>query len=137
MKVKTHKNASSRLLGTPIYIEDDTEAVVELEACAEMSVDDKGLVHGGFTFGLADYAAMLAFNSPYVVLRSAECRFLAPVRVGDIMRAKAVVTSRDKKRRSIEVEILVGDVKVLKGVYSCYVLDRHVLDRGYKAQKLA
>jgi acyl-coenzyme A thioesterase PaaI-like protein len=44
-----------------------------------MAADQRGLVHGGFTFGLADYAAMVAVNDPNVVLGAAEVRFLAPV----------------------------------------------------------
>jgi acyl-coenzyme A thioesterase PaaI-like protein len=48
-----------------------------------MVVDAHGLVHGGFVFGLADYAAMLAVNDPNVVLGAAEARFLKPVRRGD------------------------------------------------------
>jgi acyl-coenzyme A thioesterase PaaI-like protein len=48
-----------------------------------MAVDDRGLVHGGFVFGLADHAAMLAVNDPNVVLGAASTRFLKPVRVGE------------------------------------------------------
>ena len=47
-----------------------------------MAADGRGLVHGGFTFGLADFAAMCAVNDPNVVLGAATCKFLAPVQVG-------------------------------------------------------
>jgi len=43
-----------------------------------MAVDQMGLVHGGFTFGAADFAAMAAVNDPNVVLVSSECRFFKP-----------------------------------------------------------
>jgi len=129
MEVKTHARAVHRLLGTPVHIEDDKEAEVRLEATEEMAVDERGLVHGGFTFGLADLAAMLAVNHPNVVLGGSESRFLAPVRVGDVMRARAVVVSREGRRREIEVKVTVGENCVFKGAFTCYVLDRHILER--------
>jgi len=44
-----------------------------------MAADARGLVHGGFTFGLADYAAMLAVNEPTVVLASAQTKLITPL----------------------------------------------------------
>jgi len=129
MEVKTHRRASRALLGRPLLIRDDAEAVVELEAREEMAVDDHGLIHGGFTFGIADYAAMLAVNHPHVVLAAAEVRFLAPVRVGDVMRARAEVVEREGRRREVAVEVSVGSEKVLAGTLTCYVLRGHVLER--------
>ena len=129
MEIKTHADAGPKYLGTPVLIEDNREAEVELMALGEMAVDGKGLLHGGFTFGLADYAAMLAVNHPNVVLGGAECKFLAPVRVGDLMKARAVVTSVKGGRRKVDVDIFVDDRKVFGGIFDCHVLHRHVLDR--------
>jgi len=128
MRIKTHMAATPGLLGTPLLIRDDDEAVVELEAVKEMAVDDRGLIHGGFTFGLADFAAMLAVNHPYVVLAASQVRFLAPVKVGDVMRGRAEVVSREGGRREVAVEVQVGTEKVLTGTMTCYILERHVLD---------
>jgi len=129
MEIKTHSRADPHLLGRPILVRDDIEAVVELEASEEMAVDDRGLIHGGFTFGLADYAAMLAVNHPYVVLVSSQVRFLAPVKLGDVMRARAEVVSRGERRREVSVEVSVGQEKVLTGTMTCYVLEVHVFRR--------
>ncbi len=126
-KVKTHDKADSRLLGKPVILENG-KAVIELTATREMVVDDRGLVHGGFTFGLADYAAMLAVNDPCVVLGSADVKFTAPVKVGDIMVATGLVESVKGKRRDVSVEVSVDDRVVLRGDMACYVLERHVLD---------
>ena len=98
-----------------------------LTATEDMTVDEKGLIHGGFTFGLADYAAMLAVNHPFVVLGGSECRFLASVKIGDSMIASASVNETKGRKRSVSVEINVGDVKFFKGVFACFVLKDHVL----------
>jgi acyl-coenzyme A thioesterase PaaI-like protein len=128
MEVNTHEKAVPRLLGTPVILEKGT-AVVELTATEEMAVDDRGLVHGGFTFGLADYAAMLAVNDPLVVLGSADVKFTAPVKVGELMVATGVVEAVDSRRRDVSVEVSVGEKVVLKGTMTCYLLQRHVLDK--------
>ena len=128
MEVNTHEKADARLLGTPILLEKGT-AVIELTATEEMAVDDRSLVHGGFTFGLADYAAMLAVNDPLVVLGSADVKFTAPVKVGESMVATGVVEAVDGRRRDVSVEVSVGERVVLKGTMACYVLQRHVLDK--------
>jgi len=126
-KVKTHDKADPRLLGKPVILEKG-KAVVELTATVDMVVDDMGLVHGGFTFGLADYAAMLAVNDPHVVLGSADVKFTAPVKAGDRMVASGSVESVVGRRRDVSVEVAVDDRVVLRGAMACYVLERHVLD---------
>jgi len=127
--VKTHLKASPALLGRPVLIEDDSRAMVELVTTKDMVVDDEGLVHGGFTFGLADYAAMLAVNHPYVVIGSADVKFTAPVRLGETMKATAIVERRDGKHREVAVEVQVDGKPIFKGARNCYILDKHVLVR--------
>ncbi len=129
MDIKTHQRANRSILGTPVEIVDGKSAVVELITGDNMVVDGKGLVHGGFAYCLADYAAMLAVNHPNVVLGKSESRFIAPVRSGEKMRANATVESVDGKKRVVSVEIFVSDNKSFNGKFTCYVLDEHVLDR--------
>jgi len=129
LEIKTHTRADASLVGRPIKIDDDVEAVVELTADEKMAVDEMGLIHGGFTFGVADYASMLAINHPYVVLGSSQVRFLAPVKVGDRMIARANVVKRDGNCREVVVDVLVNEKRVLTGTMTCYILNEHVLKR--------
>ncbi|MBL7169227.1 thioesterase [Candidatus Bathyarchaeota archaeon] len=128
MDLKTHRKASPRLVGRVVSLEEGVEAVAELETVDEMAVDEHGLVHGGFTFSLADYAAMTAVNHPYVVLGGADCRFVAPVKAGETMVARASVRGGEGRRRDVEVEVSVGEKKVFEGIFKCYVLDKHVFE---------
>ena len=102
-------------------------AQTRLTTLASMKVDESGLVHGGFVFGLADLAAMLAVNDPNVVLGSASTRFLRPVRIGDVLTARATCTAESGRKRVVAVEVLRGDEPVMTGELTCFVLDRHVL----------
>jgi uncharacterized protein (TIGR00369 family) len=124
----THLGIDRRLCGEPVSL-DEGKAVVRFTTTAEMAADDRGLVHGGFVFGLADYAAMLAVNDPLVVLGSAELRFTAPVRVGEEVIATATRVEQKGKKHVLEVHALVGERAVLEGKLTAFVLDAHVLDR--------
>jgi len=128
MEIKTHHLAHQPLLGTPIEVIDGEKAVVKLVGIENMAVDDHGLVHGGFTFGLADYAAMLAVNDPNVVIVGANVSFVAPVQRGDVMIAEALVAEVRNKKRVVNVVINVRDETVFRGELTCFVLEKHVLD---------
>jgi acyl-coenzyme A thioesterase PaaI-like protein len=149
----THRALSARLCGTPLLLAQGA-AEVELETIDEMRADEEGLVHGGFVFGLADHAAMLAINEPNVVLGSAELRFLAPVRVGERLTATARLLSLEGKRHRVEVHVNASflrsrsqeaeasgaavapagaaptarrEERVFEGTFVCFVPAQHVL----------
>jgi uncharacterized protein (TIGR00369 family) len=145
---RTHLALDRRLCGEPL----DPAATaagtarVGLTTVSEMAADAAGLVHGGFVFGLADHAAMLAVNHPNVVLGSAAVRFLRPVTVGERLVAEATVaeTAGRKSRVMVEVrrvaaggaggaggsgaaaEETAGEM-VMSGELICFTLDRHVI----------
>jgi len=104
-------------------------AIVELKTRPEMRADHLGLIHGGFTFGLADYAAMLAVNEANIVLGGAETKFLAPVRLGETMVAEAQVTEKEGKRFVVHCSVSVTTSrKVFEGTFTCFSLGRHILE---------
>lgn len=127
MPQRTHLAIDRTLVGAPLALEPG-RAEATLTATEAMAADARGLVHGGFTFGLADYAAMLAVNDPNVVLGAAATRFLAPVSVGEVMHARAEVREERGKKRVVAVSVAVGERAVLEGELTCFVLERHVLD---------
>jgi acyl-coenzyme A thioesterase PaaI-like protein len=74
MKINTHKEIDKELCGKVLIVKEGFSRV-ELKTIQRMTVDDKGLVHGGFIFGLADYSARVAVNHPNVVLGAADIKF--------------------------------------------------------------
>jgi acyl-coenzyme A thioesterase PaaI-like protein len=122
----THLAIDRRLCGEVVGLTPGG-ARVALVARPEMAADESGLVHGGFVFGLADYAAMLAVNHPNVVLGAAEARFLAPVAVGERLVATAAVEAEEGRRRRVRVGVRRGDAEVFAGLFTCHVLAAHVL----------
>lgn len=126
MQIHTHPRIDGELCGTALEV-GEGRAVVQLAAIERMAADERGLVHGGFIFGLADYAAMLAINHPNVVLGAAETRFLAPSVVGEVLVATAQVLPAEGKKRPVEVVVKRGDDAVFTGRFVCFVPARHVL----------
>lgn len=127
MNIQTHQSIDAELCGTPVKVEEGT-SIVEYSTTRRMAADASGLVHGGFIFGLADYAAMLAVNHPNVVLGSANVKFTRPVKVNESVRARAEITSAEGKKHIVSVSVTRGDDLVFQGEFTCFVLDKHVLD---------
>lgn len=127
MNIATHPKISNRLCGEPVETGKGFGRV-KLKPDSEMVVDDFGLVHGGFVFGLADYAAMIAVNDPNVVLGAASVRFLKPVAKGDEIIAEAGVKEVKGKKQIVAVTVTRGGDLVFEGEFTCFVLDKHVLE---------
>ena len=99
-----------------------------MSTSTNMVVDDTGLVHGGFIFGLADHAAMIAVNHPNVVLGAAEVKFLKPVKTGETLQAEARVDNRSGKKHIVSTTVTREGDTVFEGSFTCFVLERHVLE---------
>lgn len=127
MTINTHLAIDQSLCGRPLRIEDG-KCQIELTTTRQMAADDSGLIHGGFIFGLADYAAMLAVNHPNVVLGAADTKFLKPVRTGEVVTAHATVQSVAGKKQTVTVRVDRSEEQVFKGEFICFVLDHHILD---------
>lgn len=127
-ELRTHGGISAALCGRVLQA-GPAVAVVELHLTDDMTADTRALVHGGFIFGAADFAAMAAVNDPNVVLGSANVRFLKPACAGETLRFEARVESVAGRKHAVAV---VGrnaaGAEVFTGTFACVVLERHVLD---------
>ena len=124
--LETHTHIDTYLCGEIVkhtrgYVE------LELETEKEMVLDELGLIHGGFIFGAADFAAMAAVNERNVVLVASECQFLAPVKLGDEVLFKARVRHQEGRKRNVHVEAFVQDIKVFEGEFMTVITEHHVL----------
>lgn len=128
MEIITHQAIDPALCGRPISVEQG-HSRVSLSTTQNMAADDTGLVHGGFVFGLADYAAMIAVNHPNVVLGAAEVKFLKPVRTQQTLIAEARVEEVQGKKHWVAVSVTLQDdgESVFQGMFTCFVLEKHVL----------
>jgi acyl-coenzyme A thioesterase PaaI-like protein len=126
MQLNTHLNINTSLCGKVTKLEENYAEVI-LHTTQKMVADRQGLVHGGFIFGAADYAAMSAVNDPYVVLGASSSKFIAPVKVGDAVICKARVANIKGKKAEVDVEAFVNEKLVYEGNFTTFVLPAHVL----------
>lgn len=124
--LNTHERINTSYSGDIVKLEIGYSKVL-LETSEVMRADDVGLVHGGFIFSAADFAAMAAVNEPNVVLASCNCLFLSPVRVGDRVTFEATEHQKEGRKRNVTVRGFVHDIKVFEGEFKTVVTERHVL----------
>nr|WP_321268517.1 PaaI family thioesterase [uncultured Sulfurimonas sp.] len=122
----THEHINRGLSGELLKLE---RGYVELRltTISEMVADDQGLIHGGFIFSAADFAAMAAVNEKNVVLVASDCQFLSPVKFGDEVNFVARVRHKEGRKRNVYVEGHVLDIKVFEGEFKTVITERHVL----------
>lgn len=126
MELNTHLKLDKGLNGTVVELKNGY-AKVQLDTKEQMAADEQGLVHGGFVFCAADYAAMAAVNDPYVVLAKSSVKFTAPVKVGEKVLLEAKITGKEGSKATVEVYGKVGQKDVFKGEFLTAVLKQHVL----------
>ena len=124
--LNTHESINQNLCGE-IHKLEVGYVEVELVTTEDMLADEMGLIHGGFIFSAADYAAMAAVNERNVVLVASECQFLSPVKLGDIVKIIAKVRHKEGRKRNVEVEGFTVDIKVFTGLFKTVITERHVL----------
>ena len=124
--IQTHERVNQDLNGEVIIMEAGY-VEVRLVTTSEMVADDIGLIHGGFIFSSADYAAMLAVNERNVVLVASDCQFLSPVKFHDVVNVVAKVRHKEGRKRNVHVEAFVLDIKVFEGEFKTVITEKHVL----------
>ena len=138
MSANTHLQIDPAICGEPVELEDG-RSVVRLRLTENMAVDERGLTHGGFTFGLADYAVLQADRDGPAVghgitgvdheVHEDLLEAAGVALVGEVLEAHAQVTSSDAPRHVVEVEVRrAGGPAVFKGTFHCVVPDAYVLD---------
>ena len=124
--LQTHEKVNSDFSGE-IVVQEKGYVEIRLVTTPDMLADSVGLIHGGFIFSAADYAAMVAVNERNVVLVACDCQFLSPVKFHDEVNVVARVRHKEGKKRNVHVEAFVLDIKVFEGEFKTVVTERHVL----------
>ncbi|MGE4456813.1 MAG: thioesterase [Arcobacteraceae bacterium] len=126
MQLNTHLKLNNSLNGDVIELK-PSYAKISLQTTDTMKCDDEELVHGGFAFCAADFCAMASVNHPFVVLAKSEVKFLAPVKVGEVIIFEGNVTTNDGRKQTISVIGKVADKEVFSGEFKTVILEKHIL----------
>ncbi len=126
MQLNTHLKLNNELNGNIIELRENY-AKVEQKTTSLMIADSLGLIHGGFTFSAADFAAMACINDPFVVLGKSEVQFLAPIRLGQTVIYEAKLLENEGKKSTVEVIARVEEKEVFRGIFLTVTLGNHIL----------
>jgi acyl-coenzyme A thioesterase PaaI-like protein len=126
MKLNTHLKLDNTINGKVVELSENY-AKVEQITKDFMVADEVGLVHGGFTFCAADFCAMSVVNDPNVVLAKSETKFLAPIKLGDIVIFEGKLLEKEGKKSTVEVVATVDENAVFKGIFYTVTLEKHIL----------
>lgn len=122
----THYDINQSLTGTIEEMEEGY-ARVNFVATEDMVVDRRGMIHSGFIFGAANYAAMAAVNVSTAILAVSKTNFLAPLSVNDEATFEATALQKDTRKRNIMVVGYYNNIKFFEGEFTVVVLEHHPL----------
>ncbi len=118
---------NQELCGEITYMDGFSVKLV-LETVYDMIAEDNGLIHSGFIFSAANYAAMAVVNDKNVVLVASDCQFLSPVKLGDSVEFNGKVRHKEGKKRNIHVVGYVMDIKVFEGEFKTVITENNILN---------
>lgn len=127
----THDKIKTTLCGTIIKL-DKGYAKTTLQTTTDMALDDIGLIHSGFIYAAADYAAAVAVNEPNTVIIDNKSKFFAPAKLNDLIVFEAKAKFEDTRKREIKVIGKINDIKVYEGVFHAVILAKHILKTTIK-----
>ena len=122
----THAKIKNSLVGNLTDLKKGFSKVI-LQTTQEMTVDDFGLIHNGFIFGSAEYAAVASINEENVVVIGCRSKFFAPAKLGDIIEFEAKGRFEEARKREIKVVGKINEIKVFEGIFQAILLENHIL----------
>ncbi|MET0959754.1 MAG: transcription factor FapR [Psychrobacillus psychrotolerans] len=110
------------VIGEIIDIDLDKQAISILDITHDHVFARNGIARGHHLFAQANSLAVAVINDDLALTRKSNLTFVKPVKVGDRVIAKAVVTSSDVEKNStlIEVTSKVENETVFVGQFSMY-----------------
>ena len=108
------------------------KAVVRFSPTERMIMDESKMIHAGFVFNAASFAAMAAINKKYSVLIAADVKFLAPIELGHEVTFKAEAIQSDTKKCEVKVEGYLLDIKIFDSLFHIAVFDKKIFKLRFR-----
>ena len=130
-ELKTSPNIKLNLRGAVTALEPN-HAKTKFRTSSDMVVDNEGLIHSGFIFSAANYAALASINETNSIVIASRINFFAPTKLGENIEFDAVAHFGESKKREVRVIGKTKDIKVFEGTFQVVVLEDHIF-KIYKA----
>lgn len=108
------------------------KAIVRFRPNERMIMDESKMIHAGFVFNAASFAAMATINKKYSVLIASDVKFLAPIELGHEITFKAQAIQSDTKKCEVKVEGFLLDIKIFDSLFHIAVFDKKIFKLRFK-----
>lgn len=115
--------SAQEITGDLLEIELDREGLSLLDTTDEMTIKKSGIVRGHVLFAQANSLANAIVDADLALTRESRVKYLAPVRAGERVLAKARVTGAKGRRKEVEVIMKTKHKLVFKGNFTILCLD--------------
>ena len=124
-EIKTAPLTKLNFSGTAFLL-DKNHAKTRFFTTADMVSDAEGLIHSGFVFMGANYAALLAINEEFCVSIGARINFFGPLKLGDVVEFDAQARFEESRKREVKVIGYVKEIKIFEGIFQLVTLEEHI-----------
>lgn len=108
------------------------KAIIRFVPTEKMIMDESKMIHAGFVFNSASYAAMVALNRKYSVIIASDVKFFAPIELGHEVIFKAEAVQSDTKKCEVKVEGFLLDIKIFDSMFHIAVFDKKIFKLRFK-----
>ncbi len=115
--------SAQEITGDLLEIVLDREGLSLLDTTEEMTIKKSGIVRGHVLFAQANTLANAIVDADLALTRECRIKYLAPVRAGERVLAKARVIGAKGRRKEVEVVMKTRQKLVFKGVFTILCLD--------------
>ncbi|MDO7252434.1 PaaI family thioesterase [Helicobacter cappadocius] len=90
----------------------------------ESMISDENMIHNGFVFNAASYAALCAINRKNSIIIGSEVKFFAPIELGHEIIFQANAIQSESKKTEVKVEGFLLDIKIFDGTFYVVIFDK-------------
>lgn len=125
------KSLKPDLCGAIIRMSEE-EVLVKFTPNEQMVGDENNLIHSGFIFNAANYAAMCLVNRTHSLTIGAEVQFLAPIELDQEMLFLATIKHINDKKYKVLVKGTLLDIKIFEGTFHISIFDKELFKLDFK-----
>ena len=114
--------SAQEIIGDLLEIDPDHSGLSLLDTTPDMGMEKSGIIRGHMLFAQANSLANAIVDADVALTGEATVKFLAPVRVGERILAKAQVTKEKGRQKEVEVIMKTKQNLVFKGSFVIYGL---------------
>lgn len=118
--------SAQEIIGDLLEVDPDNTGLSLLDTTPEMGMEKSGIIRGHMLFAQANSLANAIVDADVALTGEATVKFLAPVRAGERVLAKARVIKEKGRQKEVEVIMKTKQSLVFEGIFTIYGLSNEL-----------